>query len=160
MIHWTILLAEAAEEGGGLFAFDATLPLMALQFLILVALLNIVFYKPIGNAIDERSEYIRKTNQEGRDRLEKAKQVAQQYEQELVDVRRQAQEIIAQAQEEAQKTINAKIQEAQQEVQAQREAAAKEIEAQKNQAYQSLEGEVDNLSRQILEKLLGPELVR
>jgi len=48
MIHWTILLAvETAEEAateGGLFDFDATLPLMALQFLILVAILNAVLF--------------------------------------------------------------------------------------------------------------------
>ncbi|MDB9311841.1 F0F1 ATP synthase subunit B' [Spirulina sp. CS-785/01] len=160
MIHWTILLAEAAEEGGGLFDFDATLPLMALQFLILVAVLNVLFFKPLGKAIDDRNEYVRQTNQEGRDRIEKANQLAKQYDQELVGVRKEAQDIIAKAQAEAQETINAKVQEAQQEVQAQREAAAQEIEDQKAQAYQSLEGEIDALSRQILEKLVGSEFVQ
>jgi F-type H+-transporting ATPase subunit b len=55
MTHWTILLAvetaETAAKEGGLFDFDATLPLMALQFLILVAVLNAVFYKPLTKAM-------------------------------------------------------------------------------------------------------------
>ncbi|MFM7883150.1 MAG: F0F1 ATP synthase subunit B', partial [Microcystis panniformis] len=35
-----------------------------------------------------------------------------------------------------------------------------EIAQQKEEAFRSLEGQVASLSRQILEKLLGPELVR
>ena len=42
--QWTLLLATAAveevAEKGKLFDFDATLPLMAIQFVILVAVLN------------------------------------------------------------------------------------------------------------------------
>ncbi len=159
MIQWTILLAEAAEEGGGLFDFDATLPLMAVQFLILVVILNVLFYKPIGQAIDDRAEYIRSTSQGAKDRLAKTKALAQQYEQELVAVRREAQAVIASAQAEGQQLVTAEIQAAQQQVQQEREAAAQEIEAQKAQAFQSLEAEADSLTRQILEKLLGRELV-
>ncbi|WP_072622345.1 F0F1 ATP synthase subunit B' [Spirulina major] len=159
MIQWTILLAEAAEEAGGLFDFDATLPLMAVQFLVLVVLLNVLFYKPIGKAIDDRAEYIRQTQQAAKERLEKTNALAKQYEQELVTVRRETQAVVSAAQADAQKIVTSQIQEAQQQVQREREAAAQEIEAQKAQAFQSLEGEVDALTRQILEKLLGPELV-
>jgi F-type H+-transporting ATPase subunit b len=41
-----------------------------------------------------------------------------------------------------------------------REIAAQEIEQEKQQALQALEQQVEPLSRQILEKLLGAELVR
>ncbi|WP_265263836.1 F0F1 ATP synthase subunit B' [Spirulina subsalsa] len=165
MMHWTVLLATevaetVAEEGGGLFDFDATLPLMAIQFVVLVAVLNVLFYKPLGKALDEREEFIRTKQQTARDRLAQAQTLAQKYEQELVDVRRQSQDIIASAQSEAQKIVAGKVQEAQQQVQQQREATAREIEQQKAEAFASLEGQVDALSHQILEKLLGPELVR
>ncbi len=161
MTLWTILLAaEAAGESGGLFDFDATLPLMAVQFLVLMVVLNALFYKPLGQAIDQRADYVRGKLMDERERLSKAQALAKQYEQELVDVRREAQAMIAQAQAEAQQAITTEVQQAQQAVQQQREAAAREIEAQKAQAYQTLEGEVESLSRQILEKLLGPELVK
>jgi F-type H+-transporting ATPase subunit b len=166
MTHWTILLAvetaetaaEAAKEGG-LFDFDATLPLMALQFILLVVVLNAVFYKPLSKSIDDRDDYVRKNLLEARERLSKAENLAKQYEQELAETRRKSQATIAAAQADAQKIAAQKMQEALTEAQVQREQAQKEIEQQKAEALASLEQEVDSLSRQILEKLLGAELV-
>lgn len=164
MTHWTILLAvetaEAAAKEGGLFDFDATLPLMAVQFLLLVVVLNAVFYKPLTKVIDDRAEYIRTNILQARERLDKAQKLAKQYEQELGDTRRKSQATIAAAQADAQKIAASKIADAQQEAQAKREQAAQEIEAQKQEVMQALEQEVDALSRQILEKLLGAELVK
>ncbi|GAB4288237.1 MAG: F0F1 ATP synthase subunit B' [Oscillatoriaceae cyanobacterium] len=161
MTHWTILLAaaEAAEAKGGLFDFDATLPIMALQFLILAAVLNALFYKPLGKAIDDRDNYIRTTEKEARERLSKAENLAKQYEQELAQSRKQAQTVIANAQAEGQKMASQQIAAAMQEAQAQREQAQKELDQQKQEVFRSLEQQVDTLSRQIMEKLLGAELV-
>ena len=83
MMHWTILLAAETAKQGGLFDLDATLPLMALQFLALAAVLNVIFYKPLSNAIDGRNEYIRANQAEAKERLAKAEHLAKQYEQEL-----------------------------------------------------------------------------
>jgi F-type H+-transporting ATPase subunit b len=85
--------------------------------------------------------------------------LAKQYEQELAETRRKSQATIAAAQADAQKIATQKMQEALTEAQVQREQAQKEIEQQKAEALASLEQEVDSLSRQILEKLLGAELV-
>ena len=164
MTYWTIFFAaaEAAAETtpeGGLFDIDATLPLMALQFLILMAVLNALLYKPLGKAIDQRSDYVRNSLKNAREVKEKSEMLATQYDNELRDVRRQAQDIIAQAKAEAEKVSNSKIQQAQQEVADRKQKAAEEIEAQKAEAMQSLEQQVDSLSNQILEKLLGAELV-
>jgi len=158
MTHWTILLAvEAAAEvkEGGLFDFDATLPLMAVQFLLLAAILNAVFYKPLGQAIDGRAEYVRSNQMEARERLDKAERLARQYEQELGQTRKKSQEIIAAAQAEAQEKASRQIAEAELEAQAQMQQAQQELEQQKQQAFSSLESQVVTLSRQILEKLLG-----
>ncbi|HEY9695488.1 MAG TPA: F0F1 ATP synthase subunit B' [Oculatellaceae cyanobacterium] len=142
-----------------MFDFDATLPLMAVQFLLLAAMLNVVFYKPLTKALDERDEYIRNNELGAKERLAKAEKLAREYEQQLGDTRRQSQALIANAQSEAQKIAAQKIGEAQQEAVAKREQAAREIEQQKQEALQSLEQQVDALSRQILEKILGPQLV-
>ncbi len=161
MTNWILLAAKAVEETaeGGLFDIDATLPLMAIQFLVLVALLNAIFYKPLGQAIDERTEYVRSNLAQAREQKEKAENLAKQYELELTDVRRKSQEIVAEAQAEAQGIVAKQIQEAQQEVLAQKQKAAEEIEAEKTSAMQALEQEVEALSNQIVAKLLGPELV-
>ncbi len=160
MTYWTFLLAvEAAkEEAGGLFDLDATLPLMAVQFLILAAILNAIFYKPLSNAIDERDSYVRNNQKDAKERLQKAQLLTREYEQQLGDARRQAQSIIAAAEAEAQKVAAEQIASAGREAQALREQAQKDIDRQKQEALQALEQQVDALSRQILEKLLGPEL--
>ncbi|MBK1989826.1 F0F1 ATP synthase subunit B' [Sphaerospermopsis aphanizomenoides BCCUSP55] len=143
-----------------MFDFDATLPLMALQFLLLAALLNVIFYKPLTKVLDDRDNYIRTNNLDARERLAKAERLSKEYEQQLASARKQSQVTLEAAQTEAKNITAQKIAEAQQEAQAQREQAAREIEQQKQAAMSTLEGQVDALSRQILEKLLGPALVK
>ena len=156
-MSWTLLLAveAVAEEGGGLFDINATLPLMAIQFLILAAVLNAVFYKPLGRAIDERDGYVRSNLAEAKERLAKANTLAEQYQQDLAESRKQAQAIIAEAQAEAQQIASQELATAQQEIQAQKEQVQKEIEAEKEAAFQTLEGQVQELTRQMLDKLLS-----
>lgn len=158
MTHWTLFLATEAVEKtaeGGLFDFDATLPLMAIQILVLASVLNKLFYKPIGQVIDDRADYIRTNLIGAEERQEKAKSLAIQYDQELRTVRLEAQKVIADAQAEAQSVIAAEMKSAQEQVLGEREKVALEIEAQRNAAFQSLEQEVDALSRQIANKLVG-----
>ncbi|MGC1306167.1 MAG: F0F1 ATP synthase subunit B' [Phormidesmis sp.] len=146
---------EATEEAGGLFDLDATLPLMAIQFLILMAVLNAIFYKPLGAAIDERDAYVRETKGNAQERLAKAEKLAAEYEQSLADTRRDARSVIEQAQAEAQQIASANQAKAQQEAAAQREAVQKELDEQKATAMSQLETQVDSLASQILNKLLG-----
>jgi F-type H+-transporting ATPase subunit b len=138
-----------------MFDFDATLPLMAIQFLVLTAVMNVVFYKPLTKVIDERADYIRNNQAQARDRLSKAEHLAKQYEQELAAARKKSQATIAAAQAEAQQIASEQIAEAQREAQAQLQQAQQELDQQKQEALRSLETQVDDLSRQILEKLLG-----
>lgn len=142
-----------------MFDFDATLPLMALQFLLLMFVLNALFYKPLTKAIDDRNAFIRSSQSEAQERLSKAEALSKQYEQELADTRRQTQKLIADAQAEAQQIGAQQMAEAQQEAQVQREQVQKELDQQKHEAFQVLEQQVDALSRQILEKLLGMQTI-
>jgi F-type H+-transporting ATPase subunit b len=141
-----------------MFDFDATLPLMAVQFLILMVILNAVFYKPLTKSLNDRDDYIRTNNTEAQERLVKAQSLAKQYEQELADTRRQAQSVIASAQAEGQRIASEQIAEAQREVQAQIQQVQLELDQQKQQALTTLESQVGTLSQQILHKLLGAQL--
>ncbi len=143
-----------------MFDFDATLPFMALQFIVLAFVLNAVFYKPLNKVLDDRADYIRRNEEDARERLANANILTQQYEQQITDARRQSQDVIAHAQADAKKLAADQIAVAQRDAQKQKEAAAQEIEAQRQSALSSLEQEVDALSRQILNKLLGPELIK
>jgi F-type H+-transporting ATPase subunit b len=142
-----------------MFDFNATLPLMALQFLLLTAVLNVVFFKPLSKVLGDRQDYITGNNTESRERQDKAKRLAQEYDEKLSNSRRQSQSIISDAQTEAQKKSAQQLAEAQGRVQAASMVVQKELTEQKQTAFSQLEKEVDSLSKQILSKLLGPGLV-
>lgn len=156
MTNWVFVLATE----GGLFDFDGTLLLMAVQFIILMLILDKLLYKPLGKAIDERSDYVRSQYSQAKEQKEKSLNLAQQYEEELRQVRRESQEIVADAQAEAKKIVSDKVQAAQQEVITQRQQASEEIAKEKAEALSSLEQQVDALSSQIVEKIIGPELAK
>ena len=51
-------LSLTTGAGGVLFDFGATLPLVAIQFLILMFILNTILYNPLLTVINERNEYV------------------------------------------------------------------------------------------------------
>jgi F-type H+-transporting ATPase subunit b len=48
----------AAEEKGGLFDFGPTLPLIVIQFLVLLFVLNIILYNPLITLLEKRASNI------------------------------------------------------------------------------------------------------
>lgn len=154
-----LVAAEAVEHKGGLFDINATLPIMAVQFVVFVALLNVIFFKPLTKAIDDRDDYVRSQIIGSKERLEKAELVVKEYEQELAAARKATQNVLTTAQSGANKLRKERIDAAIAEAQTKVAAAKAEIDKQKQDATASLDAEVESLSRQVLEKLLG-NLVR
>jgi len=92
MINLSILISSSEVSGpGGLFDFDATLPLVAIQFLLLMVILNIILYNPLLTIIDERKEYILTNLSKASETLAEANKLTMKYEQELDSVRKEAQ---------------------------------------------------------------------
>ena len=92
MINLSILISSSEVSGpGGLFDFNATLPLVAIQFVLLTVLLNIILYNPLLTIIEERKEYILTNLGKASELLAEAKKLTAQYEQELANVRKEAQ---------------------------------------------------------------------
>ncbi len=150
----TTEVAEAAEKGG-LFDFDATLPIIAIQFMLLVAILNAIFYKPVTEAIDSRADYVRLSLAEAKDRTQKADELAVQYQREIAQARVAAQQAMAEAEASAAKVRSEALASAQAEAQAKMAAAQAAVEAEKAEALRALEQQVEGLSQQIIDKLLG-----
>jgi len=92
MIDFSILISSSEVSGpGGLFDIDATLPLVAIQFLLLMILLNVILYNPLLTIIEERKEYILTNLSKASEILAEANKLTMQYEQELDSVRKEAQ---------------------------------------------------------------------
>jgi len=92
MIHFSILISTSEVGGpGGLFDFNATLPLIAIQFLLMVVLLNILLYSPLLTIIEERKEYILTNLGKASEILIEANKLTAQCEEQLTNVRKEAQ---------------------------------------------------------------------
>jgi len=148
-----------AEGSGGLFDFNATLPLMAIQFVLLTVVLTFLFYKPVSKVIDERETYISGNLSQASEKLVKADELYKQYEEQLKDARTKAQSIIADSEKEAKDMVAVEIGQARTDAANLIAKTNTELEAQKSLALQQLETQVDELSQLIKEKLLGKEVV-
>jgi F-type H+-transporting ATPase subunit b len=147
------------EGAGGLFDFNATLPLMALQFILLTVVLTFIFFKPVSKVIDERETYINGNLTTASEKLIKADELYNEYDEQLKTARVNAQAIIAKSEKEAKDVVAVEIDQARQDAAKLIEKTNKDLEAQKSLALQQLETQVDELSQLIKEKLIGKEVV-
>jgi F-type H+-transporting ATPase subunit b len=92
MVNLSILISNSEVSGpGGLFDIDATLPLVAIQFILLTVILNLILYSPLLSIMEERKEYILTNLGKASELLAEANKLTAQYEEELNSVRKEAQ---------------------------------------------------------------------
>jgi F-type H+-transporting ATPase subunit b len=151
------LQAASTESKGGLFDFNATLPVTALTVLLLTVVLNAVFYKPVATVLDERDDYIRKNLIRASEMLSKAEAITKKYEQDLAHERRESQIIITSAQKEAQDIVAMEIKQAQIDTEQLVSEATNQLNSQKDKAFKALYEQVTTLSEQIKLKLLSSQ---
>ena len=152
-------LLAMTEGAGGLFDFNATLPLMAIQFVLLTVALTFIFYKPVSKVLDDRELYISGNLTQASEKLIKADELYKQYDEQLKTAKVGAQATIAQAEKEAKDVVALEIDQARKDAAKLIEQTNRELEAQKSTALAQLETQVDELSQLIKEKLLGKEVV-
>jgi F-type H+-transporting ATPase subunit b len=153
-------LMQIFEGAGGLFDFNATLPIMALQFILLTVVLTFVFYKPVAKVIEDRDTMINNNLTEASVKLLKADQLYKEYDEQLKLARSNAQLIIVESEKEAKEIVAEEINKAREDASKLIQQTNKELEAQKSLALQKLETQVDELSDLIKDKLLGNQVVR
>lgn len=158
MTSWLYLGAADAVSGaseGGLFDLDATLPLMAVQVVLLTFILNALFFRPVGRAVEEREGYIATSRSEAKQKLAQVQRLETELTEQLKEARQQAQALIVEAEQEVDKIYREALAAAQADAIATREKARREIETQKEQALGTLKGEADRLGTLIVDRLLA-----
>ena len=148
-----------SEGAGGLFDFNATLPLMAIQFVLLTTILTFTFYKPVGKVLEERETLISGNLATASERLLKADTLYEQYDEQLKEARKNAQVIILASEKEAKEIVALEIDQARKDAASLIDKTNRELEAQKTLALEKLDSQIDELSDLIKEKLLGKEAV-
>ena len=150
----TSLLLFGASEGG-LFDFDATLPLMAAQVVLLTYILNALFFKPVGKVVEEREDYVLTSRTEAKKKLAEVEKLETDLKNQLKGARQAAQKVIAEAEDDSDKLYKEALSLANSEANASREKVRREIDSQRESALNQLKSDADKLGDLIVKKLLA-----
>ena len=150
-----LLLAEAAVPEGGLFDLDATLPLMAVQVVLLTFLLNSLFFRPVGKVVEDREGYISTSLADAKQKLEQVQRLEAELTEQLRGARQAAQAAILEAEQEVDNLYREAIATTEADANRTREKARREIETQREQAQSQLMSKVDEFSTKIIQRLLA-----
>ncbi len=152
--HMTNLILLGATEGG-LFDFDATLPLMAVQVVLLTFILNALFFKPVGKVVEEREGYVTTSRAEAKQKLAEAEKLELDLKEQLKAARLAAQKVINEAEQDSDQLYREALALANAEANASREEARREIDAQREKALIQLQSDANKLGDMIVERLLA-----
>ena len=139
---------------GGLFDINATLPLMAVQVVVLTYLLNSLFFKPVGRVVEKREEYVRSNIEEAQMKLSEVEKLEADLLNQLQHARSEAVKIVSDAEKDSDKLYQEAIELANNEANASKEKARLEIENQTSSARQQLSKQVEDLSELIVNRLI------
>ena len=154
MINLSVLISSSEISGpGGLFDFNATLPLVAIQFLLLMVILNVILYNPLLTIIEERKEYILTNLSEASKLLAEANQLTTEYEQELDNVRKEAQLEITKSQKIHKEILEVELNISQKYIDNLLDTITKDLLAKKDIALNNLDEIVESLCVKIETRL-------
>jgi F-type H+-transporting ATPase subunit b len=154
MVNISILISNSEVSGpGGLFDIGATLPLIAIQFVLLVVILNIILYSPLLTIIEERKEYILTNLGKASELLSEANKLTAQYEEELNSVRKEAQLEITNSQKIHKEILETELDISQKYIDNLLDTIQKDLLSKKNIALNSLDDIVQSLCADIETRL-------
>ena len=154
MVDFSILISSSEVSGpGGLFDINATLPLVAIQFVLLMFILNALLYSPLLAIISERKEYILGNLAKASEILSQANELTTQYEQELDSVRKEAQLEITNSQKIHKEILEIELNISQKYIDNLLDTITKDLLAKKDIALNSLDDIVQTLCANIETRL-------
>jgi F-type H+-transporting ATPase subunit b len=154
MVDFSILISSSEVSGpGGLFDINATLPLVAIQFVLLMFILNALLYSPLLAIISERKEYILGNLAKASEILSQANELTTQYEQELDSVRKEAQLEITNSQKIHKEILEIELNISQKYIDNLLDTITKDLLDKKDTAFSSLDTIVQSLCVEIETRL-------
>jgi F-type H+-transporting ATPase subunit b len=148
------ILFLTLERSGGLFDFDGTLPVIGIQFLIFMFLLNTILYTPLLNVINERNQYINKNLAQASIILTQANKLTKQYEDQLLKARKKAQLEIASVQKVHKTILETEIKSSQKIFDNYLIKILNNLKIEKSRILSSLEKEINSLTNEIMVRIV------
>ena len=134
---------------------NATFFAQILNFLILVAILRAVAYKPVVRMLKEREDKIAESIQKAD---ADAEATLNEYKNQLKDAHAKAQEIVDKAEKRAREEHEASIQATKQEIEQMRKAAQEEIQRDRERAVEQLKDEFGALAMAAAGKIIAKNM--
>ena len=152
--NYNSILLISTEKTGGLFDFDGTLPVIALQFIIFMFVLNFILYTPLLDTIDERNLYISKSLAEATRILTKSNELNTKYENKTSKARKAVALDLLTYQNLYKDILEEKMKSSEVFIDKFLTETTKNFEENKETILKSFDTEIDSLSNQIMKKMI------
>ena len=148
-------LIIVTEKTGGLFDFDGTLPVIGLQFIVFMFILNSILYNPLLDTIDERNTYIKRSLDEAAKILIKANQLNEKFDEKASKARKAAKLDLVIYQNLYKDILEEKMKSSQIFIDDFLTETTENFESNKDEILISFDNEIDSLTSQIMTKILS-----
>jgi len=149
-----LLAAPAMAEAGKIFDFNATLPLMAGQFLVLMVVMDKLVYQPVSKVLDERDSVLRTKLEAVKDNSGDLMKFTEEADGIIREARNDAGAVIQKAKNEADAESAKRVATAKAKLDAELKAAITALNAQRTASLAGVDAEVTKLSDYIVKKLV------
>ena len=155
MVNLSILISNSEEVTGpgGLFDFGLTLPLVGLQFVGLMLVLNFLLYTPILKVISERNDFIITNLSNASETLVKANELTAKYQEDLNNVRKETQLEIINSQKIHKKILDFELNISQKNIDSLLDKVLLDFKFKKENVLSNLDNQIQILTTQIEKKL-------
>ena len=137
---------------------NATFFAQILNFLILVAILRAVAYKPVARLLQARENKIAESLEKADADAAAAAATLQSYKDQLAQAHAKAQEIVDKAEKRAREEHDASVQATKREIEQMKLAAQEEIQRDRARAVEQLKGEVITLSMAAAQRIISKKI--
>lgn len=135
--------------------FNATFLVSIISFIVFTWIMNIIFYKPLENVINERQEFIDETTKVARNMSEEADKISADREQRLSKANEAAKQVINDNVSKAKEQAKLRTDEAKKQSSESIVSAKNDLNSQAEQTKELLKGNIKELAESISQKILG-----
>lgn len=146
-------LAEEMEKAK-LFDFNLTLPIIMVEFLLLMFTLDKLYFTPLGKFMDDRDASIKEKLSSVKDTSEEVKQLEEQAAAVLRAARAEISAALNKMKKETQAEVEVKLAEGRRKVEAELKEALANLERQKEETIKALDSQIAALAKEIVKKVL------
>jgi F-type H+-transporting ATPase subunit b len=159
VVAWAEEAAPPPGEGSQIPPTDWGLQIWTLvAFVVLLVLLAKFAFKPIAQALDRRSETIKKSIDDAEKQRAESKKLMEDYQKQLAEARNEAGKIIEEARQLGERVRKEVVEKANTEASAAVQRAQEEINRQKDKGIQEMKDTVADLSVQIASRVIEKEV--